>query len=105
MSKLVLIRHGQSIWNKENRFTGWVDVSLSTKGLAEARKAAMKLKNMKFNVAFTSNLLRAQETLFEILNRNSMSKHKRFGNTCEKGHFLVDTHNIHKQMNVLVPLN
>jgi len=70
MSKLVIVRHGQSIWNLQNRFTGWVDVSLSKKGLVEARRAAIKLKNFKFDVAFTSNLLRAQETLFEILNRN-----------------------------------
>lgn len=43
MPKLVLIRHGQSIWNKENRFTGWVDVPLSEEGEAEARKAAESL--------------------------------------------------------------
>ena len=62
MSKLILIRHGQSIWNLENRFTGWADVSLSKKGLAEARHAGVKLKKMKFDAAFTSNLLRALPT-------------------------------------------
>lgn len=71
MSKLILIRHGQSIWNLQNRFAGWVDISLSEKGLKEAKRAAIKLKNMKFDVAYTSNLIRAQETLFEILNRNN----------------------------------
>ena len=75
MGKLVLIRHGQSIWNKQNRFTGWADVSLSQKGLKEARMAARKLKDFKFDTAFTSHLIRAQETLFEILNRNKNCNH------------------------------
>ena len=70
MVKLVLIRHGQSIWNLENRFTGWVDVSLSKKGLKEAKKAGKLLKNYKFDLAFTSRLMRAQETLYEVLNVN-----------------------------------
>ena len=71
MGKLVLIRHGESIWNMQNRFTGWIDVSLSKKGLHEARRAGTLLKNIKFDIAFSSNLLRAQETLFQILNRNN----------------------------------
>lgn len=70
MGKLILLRHGESIWNLQNRFTGWADVSLSKKGRKEAKSAAIKLKNYKFDVAFTSNLLRAQETLFEVLERN-----------------------------------
>lgn len=75
MVKLVLIRHGQSIWNLQNRFTGWADISLSQKGIKEAKKAAKKLNSYKFDIAFTSNLLRAQETLFEILNSNQNCNH------------------------------
>jgi 2,3-bisphosphoglycerate-dependent phosphoglycerate mutase len=67
MPKLVLIRHGQSIWNLENRFTGWVDVPLTEVGRQEARKAADHLRDMSFNVAYTSDLSRAQDTLSEIL--------------------------------------
>ena len=48
MARLVLLRHGESIWNRENRFTGWTDVDLSEKGLEEASKAAMILKNAGF---------------------------------------------------------
>jgi len=63
MSKLVLIRHGQSLWNLEDRFTGWVDVPLTDKGRDEATSAGEKLKGMPFQVAYTSALRRAQETL------------------------------------------
>jgi 2,3-bisphosphoglycerate-dependent phosphoglycerate mutase len=63
MSTLVLVRHGQSQWNLENRFTGWVDVPLSELGEKEAREAGEKLKGFKFDVAFTSALQRAQRTL------------------------------------------
>ena len=65
MPKLVLIRHGESEWNKENRFTGWIDISLSAKGEEEARQAGEKLKGMHFDKAFTSVLQRAIKT-FEI---------------------------------------
>jgi len=67
MPKLVLIRHGESIWNKENRFTGWVDVPLSPKGEEEAREAAKKLGSQNFQVAYTSALRRAQDTLAIII--------------------------------------
>lgn len=67
MSQLVIIRHGQSQWNLENRFTGWVDVELSPLGEEEARKAAEMLKGYKFDIAFTSALKRAQKTLETIL--------------------------------------
>lgn len=63
MPQLVIIRHGQSQWNLENRFTGWVDVPLSTKGEQEALSAGDKLKGMVFDVAYTSALQRAQNTL------------------------------------------
>lgn len=69
MPTLVIVRHGQSLWNKENRFTGWIDVDLSAKGIEEAQKAAEKLKEggYTFDVAFTSALKRAQNTLQIIL--------------------------------------
>ncbi len=62
---LVLVRHGQSEWNLKNLFTGWKDVDLTDKGVAEAREAGRKLKGqgLKFDVAFTSALVRAQRTL------------------------------------------
>ena len=63
-SNLVLVRHGQSEWNKENLFTGWRDPNLTEKGIEEASKAGKELKanEMKFDVMFTSDLIRAQET-------------------------------------------
>ncbi|HIE60096.1 MAG TPA: 2,3-diphosphoglycerate-dependent phosphoglycerate mutase [Persephonella sp.] len=67
MPKLVLVRHGQSVWNLQNRFTGWVDVPLTEKGKEEAYKAGELLKDIKFDVAYTSALTRAQETLKIIL--------------------------------------
>lgn len=69
MHKLVLLRHGQSDWNRENRFTGWTDVDLSTVGIEEARAAATLLRDhgFTFDVAFTSVLKRAIRTLWIVL--------------------------------------
>lgn len=67
MAQLVLIRHGESQWNLENRFTGWVDVPLSPKGEQEAREAGKKLAQFKFDCAFTSVLKRAKDTLRLVL--------------------------------------
>lgn len=69
MHKLVLLRHGESTWNKENRFTGWTDVDLSEKGLEEAKSAGQILKQngFIFDVAFTSVLKRAIRTLWMAL--------------------------------------
>jgi len=69
MYKIVLIRHGESQWNKENRFTGWVDVDLSEKGIEEAKKAGQTLQKegFVFDVAYTSVLKRAIHTLWNIL--------------------------------------
>ena len=69
MPKLVLVRHGESQWNLEDRFTGWVDVPLSPKGIEEAKKAGEKIKreNIHFDKAYTSDLKRAQRTLSLIL--------------------------------------
>ncbi|MCL4485531.1 MAG: 2,3-bisphosphoglycerate-dependent phosphoglycerate mutase [Nitrospirae bacterium] len=66
-ARLILVRHGESVWNKENRFTGWVDVDLSPRGEEEARIAGKHLSAVSVSRAFTSNLLRAQKTLSLIL--------------------------------------
>ena len=63
MATLALIRHGESQWNLENRFTGWVDVPLSPKGEQEANKAGELLRGIPFQIAYTSDLQRAQKTL------------------------------------------
>lgn len=70
---LVIVRHGQSAWNLENRFTGWVDVDITAKGEEEAKNAGEKLKNYKFDLAYTSNLKRAQRTLQIILETTHQS--------------------------------
>lgn len=69
MYKVVLLRHGESTWNKENRFTGWTDVDLSEKGLAEAKKAGevLKKEGYTFDIAYTSVLKRAIRTLWLTL--------------------------------------
>jgi len=69
MIKLVLLRHGESVWNKENRFTGWTDVDLSEKGVEEAKKAGQILKKEGyfFDLAFTSVLKRGIRTLWIVL--------------------------------------
>lgn len=70
-TKLVLVRHGQSSWNKENRFTGWKDVDLTEQGLAEARRAGELLDEagFEFDMAYTSVLKRAIRTLWNILDK------------------------------------
>ncbi len=69
MIRLVLLRHGESVWNKENRFTGWTDVDLSDKGRAEAKSAGQRLKadGYVFDLAYTSVLKRAIRTLWMAL--------------------------------------
>jgi 2,3-bisphosphoglycerate-dependent phosphoglycerate mutase len=69
MSKLVLLRHGESVWNRENRFTGWTDVDLSPKGIEEARAGgrALRQDGYQFDLAFTSVLRRAIRTLWIAL--------------------------------------
>jgi 2,3-bisphosphoglycerate-dependent phosphoglycerate mutase len=67
MTKLVLLRHGESQWNLENRFTGWVDVPLSSKGEQEAKAAGRKLAGITFDRAYTSVLKRAIDTLAIVL--------------------------------------
>ena len=65
--KLVLVRHGLSVYNDQNRFTGWKDVDLNQQGINEAKQAVGLLANYKFDMAFTSDLVRAQDTLNIIL--------------------------------------
>ena len=67
MARMVLLRHGESQWNLENRFTGWVDVPLSAKGEEEAKNAGLKVADMKFDCAFASVLTRAIDTLTIVL--------------------------------------
>ena len=71
MKKLVLLRHGESEWNKQNRFTGWTDVDLSVKGVIEAEKAGILLKdnNFTFDIAYTSVLKRGIRTLWIVLDK------------------------------------
>ena len=75
MIKLVLVRHGESIWNMENKFTGWTDVELSNKGIEEARNAGKLLKdnNYSFDIAYSSFLKRANDTLDIILKEMNLS--------------------------------
>ena len=74
MTKLILTRHGQSVWNAENRFTGWVDVDLSNKGVQEAEKSGQLIKELKIkiDVSYTSYLKRAIKTLTTILKINNL---------------------------------
>lgn len=74
MVTLVLIRHGQSLWNAENRFTGWTDIDLSKKGENEAREAGKKLEDVAFDVVHTSALMRAQRTAEIIIKHNKISQ-------------------------------
>ena len=67
MPVLVLVSHGQSQWNLENRFTGWVDVPLTDAGREETRRGAALIRHLRFDQAFTSVLIRAHETLQIVL--------------------------------------
>ncbi|MCB8964772.1 MAG: 2,3-bisphosphoglycerate-dependent phosphoglycerate mutase [Bacteroidales bacterium] len=74
MAKLILIRHGESVWNKKNVFTGWVDVPLSSNGIIEAVKAGERLAEIPFDVVFTSVQVRAIETAMLALAQNQSDK-------------------------------
>ena len=73
MARLILVRHGQSVWNAANRFTGWTDVDLSEKGVEEADEAGLQLAGIRFDVVHTSDLIRAQRTAEIIMGRNRAS--------------------------------
>lgn len=70
MGKLVLLRHGESVWNRKNIFTGWIDVPLSEAGIEEAAKAGTKFREIRFDVVHVSTLIRAQMTAFLALSKN-----------------------------------
>ena len=74
LTKLILIRHGQSVWNAENRFTGWTDVDLSDKGVKEAEEAGNELRNQVIDVIHTSDLIRAKRTAEIVIRANVSSK-------------------------------
>jgi 2,3-bisphosphoglycerate-dependent phosphoglycerate mutase len=68
MTQLILVRHGESLWNAKGIWTGWTDIGLSDNGIEEARAAGRLLGNSKIDIAFTSSLIRAKQTLDEIKN-------------------------------------
>ena len=74
MVQLILIRHGESVWNKKNVFTGWVDVPLSANGIVEAIKAGEKISDISFDIVFTSVQVRAIETAMIVLAQNKSDK-------------------------------
>ena len=74
MAKLILIRHGQSVWNLKNVFTGWVDVPLSANGINETVEAGKELSDIQFDVVFTSVQIRAIETAMIALAQNNSEK-------------------------------
>jgi len=69
MSKLILVRHGQSMWNLEDKFTGWVDVPLSPKGKEESISAGKKIDGTRIDVVYVSHLMRAKDTLFLMISQ------------------------------------
>tara|TARA_B110000240_G_scaffold195506_1_gene245290 strand:+ start:143 stop:754 length:612 start_codon:yes stop_codon:yes gene_type:complete len=87
MPTLVLVRHGQSQWNLENKFTGWVDVDLTEKGVAEAKSAGEKLEDFRFYTAFSSVLKRANRTLDIILEE-----------TCQRGISVIKDKALNERM-------
>ncbi len=87
MSTLILLRHGQSQWNLENRFTGWTDVPLTEQGMADAAKAAEVLKEFRFDVAFTSRLQRANQTLDIILKSLGQSPEVAYDSALNERHY------------------
>lgn len=78
MSLLIMMRHGESVWNKRNQFTGWVDVPLSEKGIEEALRGGHLIKDIPIDVIFTSTLIRAQMTLTLAMLHHSSGKTPRF---------------------------
>ena len=74
LGRLILIRHGQSVWNAENRFTGWTDVDLSEKGVEEAEEAGNELRDQVIDVIHTSDLIRAKRTAEIVIRANVSSE-------------------------------
>jgi 2,3-bisphosphoglycerate-dependent phosphoglycerate mutase len=73
MARLILVRHGQSVWNASNRFTGWTDVDLSEQGVEEAEDAGRQLADIRIDIVHTSDLVRAQRTAEIIMRHNKTS--------------------------------
>jgi len=94
-AKLVLLRHGQSEWNKKNRFTGWVDIPLSKEGVLEAQKAGQCIKAIPFDVIFVSSLIRAQQTAMIAMTEHEGGKvpqlHHKGGGRLEEWAQIHDT--------------
>ena len=86
MGKLVMIRHGQSDWNKRNLFTGWVDIPLSQEGIQEALAAGHLIANIPFDMIFVSALVRAQMTMYLAMSVHKGGKIPRVIHNPEKGH-------------------
>ena len=74
MARLILVRHGQSVWNASNRFTGWTDVGLSEQGVEEAEDAGRQLSDIRIDIVHTSDLVRAQRTAEIIMRHNEASE-------------------------------
>ena len=74
MARLILVRHGQSVWNASNRFTGWTDVGLSEQGVEEAEDAGRQLSEIRIDVVHTSDLVRAQRTAEIIMRHNEAAE-------------------------------
>ena len=74
MARLILVRHGQSVWNASNRFTGWTDVGLSEQGVEEAEDAGRQLADIRIDIVHTSDLVRAQRTAEIIMRHNEASE-------------------------------
>ncbi len=74
MGKLVILRHGESVWNKKGVFTGWVNIGLSEKGVKEAEDAGEKMKEIAFDVVYASKLIRTQMTVAIVLAKNRATK-------------------------------
>ncbi len=74
MARLILVRHGQSVWNATNRFTGWTDVGLSEQGVKEAEDAGRQLAEIRIDIVHTSDLVRAQRTAEIIMRHNEASE-------------------------------
>lgn len=74
MGQLILMRHGLSLWNKHNLFTGWVDIPLSTEGIEEALRGGEEIAHIPIDIVFTSDLVRAQMTAFLALSKHRFGK-------------------------------
>ena len=74
MAKLILMRHGQSVWNQKNLFTGWVDVPLTEKGIEEALQGGKKIRDIPIDIVYVSSLIRAQMTAFLAMLHHSSEK-------------------------------